>query len=431
MDQKKEFYVGIDIGRDRAMISLYREDQKEPETISTVRGMEKFGIPLVMFLEKKGTTYYGDEALKRKEQPNGDFFEDIYEGALQEQTEETTLYHGLFVQFVRRLIRLKERYGLKGDPTCVAITVPVLSQQAIALLQYVRQELDFSEKELIFMDYAESFFLHTYHQEAVLWQHDVAMFYFQGAELSFYLLHRKSGLKVQFVTAEQKHWQVPESICTHAELMDEYFSNVVRESFAKHAISTVYFVGDGFDGNWLRESLRVMGTNKRGFLGKNLLTRGAAYGAWRYSKPETWGFFFNCEYKMQGELDLRIESQGADGFIRLIEAGQNWFCQTPSFKLLYGGTPEIVLKISRIGAANSQVLHLELTDLPDRPEAALRFRIQAIPKNGTEVTLRLSDDGFGEFFKSSGRIWEFPVALDMEGGSTVEKARYGQKKGGR
>lgn len=50
------------------------------------------------------------------------------------------------------------------------------------------------------------------------------------------------------------------------------------------------------------------------------------------------------------------------------------------FKLLYGGTPEIVLKISRIGAANSQVLHLELTDLPDRPEAALRFRIQAIRK---------------------------------------------------
>ena len=85
MDQKKEFYVGIDIGRDRAMISLYREDQKEPETISTVRGMEKFGIPLVMFLEKKGTTYYGDEALKRKEQPNGDFFEDIYKGASQDQ----------------------------------------------------------------------------------------------------------------------------------------------------------------------------------------------------------------------------------------------------------------------------------------------------------------------------------------------------------
>ena len=90
-----------------------------------------------------------------------------------------------------------------------------------------------------------------------------------------------------------------------------------------------------------------------------------------------------------------------------------------------------MLKISRIGAANSQVLHLELTDLPDRPEAALRFRIQAIPKNGTEVTLRLSDDGFGEFFKSSGKIWEFPVALDMEGGSTMEKARYGPKKGGR
>ena len=56
MEQKKEFYVGIDIARNRTMISLYRKDQKEPETISTVRGMEKFGIPLAMFLEKKGTT---------------------------------------------------------------------------------------------------------------------------------------------------------------------------------------------------------------------------------------------------------------------------------------------------------------------------------------------------------------------------------------
>ena len=431
MDQKKEFYVGIDIGRGRAMISLYREDQKEPETVSTVRGKEKFGIPLAMFLEKNGTAYYGDEALKRREQPNGDFFEDIYERAQQEETEETTLYHGLLVQFIRRLIRLKERYSLKNNPACVAITVPVLSQQVITLLEYVRQELELSEKELVVMDYAESFFLHTYHQEAVLWQHDVAMFFFQGLELTFYLLHRKSGLKVQLVTSEQKHWQVPESICTHADLMDEYFSNVVREAFANHAISTVYFVGDGFDGDWLRESLRVMGTNKRGFLGKNLLTRGAAYGAWRYSSSGSWGFFFNCDYKMQGELDLRIESQGADGFIRLIEAGQNWFCQTPSFKLLYGGIPEIVLKISQIGVANSQLLHLELTDLPDRPESALRFRIQAIPKNGTEVTLRLSDDGFGEFFKSSGKIWEFPVTLEVEGGSTMEKTLYHHRKGGR
>lgn len=58
MDQKKEFYIGIDIGRSRAMISLYREDQKEPETVSTVRGKEKFGIPLAMFLEKNGTAYY-------------------------------------------------------------------------------------------------------------------------------------------------------------------------------------------------------------------------------------------------------------------------------------------------------------------------------------------------------------------------------------
>lgn len=431
VEQNKDFYLGIDMGKSRAMISIYREDMKDPETVSTVRGTEKFGIPTAMFLEKKGTTYYGEEALKRKDLPNGDFFTDIYTEALQENPEETTLYHGLLVQFVRRLIRLKERFRLNDDPSCVAVTVPALTEPAIALWKYVRRELGMTEKNFQFMDYAESFFFHTYHQEPALWQHDVALFYFQETDLLFYRLHRKGGSGISLVTAEQKNWQVSESICVDYELKDEYFANIVRESFAGHTISTVYFVGDGFDGNWLQESLRIMGSNKRGFLGKNLFTRGAAYGAWRYVEPESWAFFFSCEYKMQAEVDLQMESHGEEGRIRLVEAGQNWFSPTPSYKLLYGGTSQLVLMIGRIGALNRQTVTFELEDLPKRPENALRFRIQAIPQSGTEVTVVLADDGFGELFQSSGKIWKFQLHLNQETTETGDRSVHGYRKDGR
>ena len=434
MEQKKEFYIGIDIGKTRAMISLYVKGREEPETVSTVRGMEKFGIPTAMFLEKNGSCYYGEEALKRREQPDGDFFDKLYEMALAEQQnpeEETFLYRGLLLQFIRRLIRLKERYGLTEEAVCTAITVPSVDCDVIGLFHYLRQELGKTEEELILMDYAESFFLHTYHQEAVLWQHDVAMFYFQDTDLYFYLLHRNGGLRVQLVRSEQKKWEVPEQICTHPELKDEYFANIVRESFAKHAISTVYFIGDGFDGNWLKESLRVMGRNKRGFLGKNLLTRGAAYGAWRYTSPDPWGFFFPCSYKTPGEVSVRVESDGKEGFVRLVEAGQNWFCTTPVYKLLYDGTPELTVQVKRIGAGNSRMLHFTLTDLPDRPQATIRFRLQAKLKSSTEVILRLEDDGFGAFYKSSGKVWEFPVDLGADTAGSGDKTGYGYRRGGK
>ena len=85
--------------------------------------------------------------------------------------------------------------------------------------------------------------------------------------------------------------------------------------------------------------------------------------------------------------------------IRLVEAGKNWFASMPEYVLLYDGTPELSVTIGEIGQIHAQTRVFPLTDLPDRPEKTLRFRIRALAENGRKVVLHLEDDGFGELFR--------------------------------
>ena len=110
--------------------------------------------------------------------------------------------------------------------------------------------------------------------------------------------------------------------------------------------------------------------------------------------------------------------------IRLVEAGKNWFASMPEYALLYDGTPELSVTIGEIGQIHAQTRVFPLTDLPDRPEKTLRFRIRALAENGRKVVLHLEDDGFGELFESSGKVWEFPVTFEPEEKRSLYDRKY-------
>ncbi len=404
MIQKKELYIGIDLGYERAMVSLYHAGMKEPETISTVPGEEKYQIPTAIFVGKQGN-YYGDEAIRRENRPDGEFYDNLFAHALQEK--EATLYHSLLVQFIRRLIRLKERYDFEGLIPCLALTVPEITTDVVELFGYVREELEFPAEQAVLMDYGESFFAHTFHQESSIWMHDVVLFDFSGDNIQFILLHRNGNGKIQIVSPVKRSWQVPAAALGNPEFRDEFFANVLREAFMKRIISGVYFIGDGFDGGWLRESLRVMGPNKRVFLGKNLYTRGACMAAFRRENQMGWNYFYDCSYKMQGEVNMKVQEGEEITFLCLTEAGRNWFEPVNEYYLIYDRNPKFEVWIRARGQLNTKIRTFELDDIPERPAKTIRLKVRAVPQSGNSVLLEISDDGFGELFESSGKVWTF------------------------
>lgn len=415
--EEAKIYIGIDLTEKQAMVSLFGSGMKEPETIA-VGGEGRYGIPLAIYLSGTGKTFYGDEALRRRENPKGEFFTDLYQKALEEFNEDSKFYQGLLRQFLQRLIQLKNRYGsaFNEKKVILGITVPEINDDVVRLFTWIRMELEMEEEEFFLMDHAESFFAHTYHQENMLWQHEVVLFDFTEQDVFFYLLHRRGGKSLQMVTAEKKQWDVPEYVIPNSQVRDEFFANIIREAFANHMISAVYFVGNGFFGSWLKESLRVLGTNKRVFLGQNLFTKGACYAAYRYSDSADWGFFYQCDYKMQGEIFLHIQKEGAPALLRLLEAGKNWYYNTPVYEFLYDGTPELVFEIGTIGQNNYRRQVFKLTDLPQRPDKTIRLRIQAVALSGKQAKVNISDTGFGAFFESTGKKWAVPVSFEIKNG---------------
>ena len=111
-------------------------------------------------------------------------------------------------------------------------------------------------------------------------------------------------------------------------------------------------------------------------------------------------FSNNCDYKMQGEIRMQVQCGEENIEIRLVEAGKNWFASMPEYVLLYDGTPELSVTIGEIGQNHAQTRVFPLTDLPDRPEKTLRFRIRALAENGRKVVLRLEDDGLVNCLKA-------------------------------
>ena len=58
---------------------------------------------------------------------------------------------------------------------------------------------------------------------------------------------------------------------------------------------------------------------------------------------------------------------------------------------------------------NDRIVSLQLTDLPLRPPKATRLLIEALPGDKKQVIIRITDLGFGAWYATSGKIWEYGI----------------------
>ena len=403
---QEKLFIGIDLNNERAMVSLFHEGMQEVETVSSVPGEEHYQIPAAVFCTGQGNYFYGDEALRRQDRTDGSFFSDLYLGS---QIPDNVICRNMLVQFLRRLIRFRERYDLEHMDPYLAVTVPQITDDIVELFRYVQKELGFAPDHFRLMDYGESFFAQTYHQDPSIRMHDVALFDFQYDKIFSLILHTDGMGTVKRVTSERREWTVPGYLLDQPDGKDEFFANILREAFMKKIISGVYFIGDGFDGDWLRESLRVIGPNKRVFKGKNLYTRGACLAAYRNEVTEGWHYYYDCFYKLHGEISLKLLKNGEPYFLRLTQLGENWFAPTETYYLMYDEDPRLEVWVRVRERLNARIENCTLDYLPERDAGSIRLSVKAVPVSGTKVVLRVEDDGFGELFEPSGKVWEFPI----------------------
>lgn len=407
----QQLYIGIDLNDSYAMVSFATGSHREPETVSSVAGSEMFQIPLaVCMASASGQWVYGEEAIRFEKAEMGKCERNLLSRSLERDftviRNEPYEIRALLAVFTKKILSLAGKLGPHFEIAKIVFTFTKLNMKLMDLMEYVFKQLPVARKKITVMDYMESFYYYALNQKDGLATHDVVMFQYYGRNMLCWYLTRGKQSKPQLI-------QVLEKDCGYlTEDKDADFANIIPKVFAKNIISSIYLVGDGFDGEWMKHSLRVLCQGRRAFLGKNLFSKGACYAAEAYAGLIPWNYAYMGENEMKFNISLKVRKNNEMAFYTLISAGDNWYEAEGMCEAILDGPGEIDFWIQMPHSREARIESLELTNLPSRPKKATRLRIQAKPVSDRSVKITIRDLGLGEFFKASDMVWEYVMKVN-------------------
>ena len=411
MDKKNNaYYLGIDLCDTYAMVSFYQLNMEEPDTVSTIAGSENYRIPLILARRKNvGMWYYGDEARKMAKTSEVLCVDCLLQRAINKEKilVGDTSYDAveLLALFLKKVMELPQKLGTSMHVERLAITVERLTKENMEVFWKVANKLELTEEHFMVIDHKESFYYFVLSQQKEVWNHDVFLFSCEGDMLFSYDLKRDVRTTPQVVTIRES---APQQL---GENRDASFSNIMTEAFMNRIVSSVYLVGDGFDGDWMKNSVKIMCSGRRAFIGKNLFCKGACYAAAIRDRQNLWPYIYMGENEMKFNLSLKVKEKGNVAFYNLISAGKNWFEAKGACEVILSGAPEIDFWKQLPNSREAIIETLELTDLPKRPDRTTRLRITATSVSDDKIEIEIKDLGFGEFFRATDKIWRHTMVM--------------------
>jgi molecular chaperone DnaK (HSP70) len=270
-------------------------------------------------------------------------------------------------------------------------------------------------------------FLHS-HQPPGAGKHDehISAFVYHHRDILFQKNIRSKPVKLYFNFAYPPFQQT----VTHEQAMDlvspyhEGFSRFIQDVLEKNIygdeeispanVSHVLCVGGGFEMLWAREAVSALFKQAQVRFYKNakvVTAEGAAVVA-ALLLDMCDGYAVEMEDKHQLQADIGIM---ADTFLPLVERNAFWWQRHPARMLLVkqpvdGELPLFLAQRSADGEVR-ELKTVKLTGLPSRPKGTTRLKMQALFSSNTDVTLEITDQGFGELFPAVGARGEYALSL--------------------
>lgn len=402
-------YLGIDLSDSYAMVSFCQPNKKEPETVSMIAGSEKYQIPAILARRKSiGMWYYGEEAAKMAKTSEVICVDSLLRRAISGEVitiaKENYDAVELLALFLKKVMELPLKLGNASAIAGVVLTVERLTKENMDVFWKIAHLLELNQERFTVIDHKKSFYYFALNQESSLWTHDVFLFSCEKDLVSYYDLKRDIRTKPQLVSIHEHGRQ------TLGENRDESFAKILTEALKNRVVSSAYLVGDGFDGDWLKQSLTVLCRGRRAFLGKNLFSKGACYAAFLRNQ-DAWPYVYMGENEMKFNLSLKVKDKGKVAFLNLISAGQNWFETKNECEVVLNGTPQIDFWKQLPNSREAEIETVELNDFPMRPERTTRLRISASPVSDDKIDVEIRDMGFGEFFRATDKVWKYTIMM--------------------
>ena len=397
-------YYGIDIGEKSTLLSYFRKDMEEPVTVSTQLGAEVYQIPTILAKKRGvGQWFFGNDAIRQVQLSMAVGVDGLLEKARNKEyvlidTEEYPA-EDLLLIFLKKLLIMQGRAS--GIPVAkLVITVETLDEVAIALFTVLATRMGLNTDQVLLVDHRECFYYYALSQDKNLYLHDVLLYDYTQSNLRQCLLKRNPRTNPQVVNLSFHN------VGAMNFDKDKSFDEAVRIALSGEIVSAVYLIGDGFDGDWMKQSLSRLCQGRRVFIGKNLYSKGACYAGMVRDQMMEWPFVYIGDNDLKLNVSLKVIDHNEMGFVTLISAGDSWYDAHGECEVILDGTPQIECWIQSPESRRATVETIELAGLPVRENRTTRLRISARPKSDKEVVVSVTDLGFGELCVASGKTWE-------------------------
>lgn len=410
MGNSEGAYLGIDISARSTVLSIYKSNMDEPATVSTILGEENYSIPTV--LAKRygmGQWFFGDEAISKSRTKEAMLVDDLYTLALKNEEVfvdgESFQARELMVIYFNKLFAIPGPMAAMGDIEKLVVCVDQVNLEVMELMNYIISRLSIDSNRLMLIDRNECFYFYALSQRPELFLYSVALFDYSGSNMISCVLNRNQTTRPQMITLD---------VVNHGEITDnrdEKFDEIIADTFGSTLFSSVYLVGDGFDGEWMKVSLARLCKGRKVFMGKNLYSKGACYAGYTKDGKRDWPFIYIGDNDLKLNLSIKILENNVMKFFTLIDAGQSWYDAKGECEVILDGEPELEFYIQRPESREAHTEVLELTDMPKRENRTTRLRIEASPISDVAVSIVITDLGFGEISPSSGKSWEHTISI--------------------
>lgn len=402
--------VGIDFGNEHILISYFHDGMKEPDTVSLINGSQMFKIPqCICKRPENGAWVFGTEAVKTAHEACIACADRLLMRALNNETvmvaDEVYDAKEVLTVFVKKILGYALPLAGFRNPDKIVVTLERMMPETMQVLTEVLEKIGFKKDSLLFLDYAESFYYYALSQPRELSNHDVMMYY-----------HREGELRVTCLAHKRR--AIPQEMCISEENFavsdtdrDNSFYEVLIQSLEGHLTSSVYLIGDWFDGDWMHKSLSYLGKGRRVFAGKNLYCKGACYAGFVKLHSNQWRYRYQGADEIAINVSIKITEKGKTRLLPILTAGSKWY-ETQGFcEVILSGSPTIDLWIQRPESREADIRTLELSDFPLRKERTTRIRLEILPKSKDEVVVSVKDLGFGEIYPGTSKTWDYTMEL--------------------
>lgn len=406
--------LGIDLRNNYSQISCCR-DNAVLESLGT--DSDSPGLIPTVICKKKGSDawYIGEEAYRLALFGGGTMVDQLLKLAAKNgfATIEGVRYEAgdLLRIYIGQLLALARKYFRHDEIACLMYTVANMDSEFMDYLVETTEKLGIPKDRVHIQSHCESFVSYVIRKQPEVWANTASLFDLTDEGLTYYEMRVIRGRKPHIVEAVRQPLEESFSLDVMdtpqgKRLADTIMTTCAAKLFTGKVISSVFLTGKGFiNWDWAETFRKTVCAKRKCFAGQNLFSGGAAYAAFDIvTGKASYPFVCICEGRIACTITLQALYDGRNEQVVLAQAGTNWYEAKSSVDLILDDTEEVVLTATTVGAVVPEKLVIPLTDLPKRPAKTTRIGVSISFSSERDITVRVTDKGFGDLFPASGTV---------------------------